>query len=129
MKWFAKRGQSIAEYSILIALIIAAAIGIQTYVKRGIQGRMKDGSDTFVHDLAANYQQYDTGLGATAATATTIPLCQFEPEEFARKSTLDTRQDYEQYKLSDAGTTERNIIQTTAQNKDDYQSYTYNGPK
>lgn len=37
-----KKGQNTAEYAILIALIIAAAIGMQTYVKRGLQGRVKD---------------------------------------------------------------------------------------
>lgn len=41
-----KKGQNTAEYAILIALIIGAAITIQTYVKRGIQGRFKDEVDT-----------------------------------------------------------------------------------
>jgi len=37
-----RKGQNIAEYSILIALVIAAAVAMQTYVKRGIQGRIAD---------------------------------------------------------------------------------------
>ncbi len=37
-----KKGQNTAEYAILIALIIAAAIGMQTYIKRGLQGRVRD---------------------------------------------------------------------------------------
>jgi len=37
-----KKGQNTAEYAILIALIIAAAVGMQTYVKRGLQGRIHD---------------------------------------------------------------------------------------
>jgi len=37
-----RKGQNTAEYAILIALIIAAAVGMQTYVKRGLQGRVKD---------------------------------------------------------------------------------------
>jgi uncharacterized protein (UPF0333 family) len=40
-----KRGQNVAEYSILIALVIAAAVAMQTYVKRSVQGRVKDASD------------------------------------------------------------------------------------
>lgn len=43
---FNRRGQNIAEYSILIALVIAAAVAMQTYVKRGLQGRVKDAVDT-----------------------------------------------------------------------------------
>lgn len=38
---FGHKGQSIAEYAILIALVIAAAVAMQTYVKRGLQGRVK----------------------------------------------------------------------------------------
>jgi len=37
-----KKGQNTAEYAILIALIIAAAVGMQTYVKRGLQGRVHE---------------------------------------------------------------------------------------
>jgi len=40
-----RKGQNIAEYSILIALVIAAAVAMQTYVKRGIQGRVVDAVD------------------------------------------------------------------------------------
>ncbi len=36
-----KRGQNTAEYAILIGLVIAAAIAMQTYVKRGLQGGIK----------------------------------------------------------------------------------------
>lgn len=42
---FNRRGQNVAEYSILIALVIAAAVAMQTYVKRGLQGRVKDAVD------------------------------------------------------------------------------------
>jgi hypothetical protein len=40
-----RKGQNIAEYSILIALVIAAAVAMQVYVKRGIQGRVADAVD------------------------------------------------------------------------------------
>lgn len=40
-----RKGQNTAEYAILIALIVGAAVAIQTYVKRGIQGRFKDEVD------------------------------------------------------------------------------------
>jgi len=40
-----RKGQNIAEYSILIALVIAAAVAMQVYVRRGIQGRMADAVD------------------------------------------------------------------------------------
>ncbi len=40
-----KRGQNTAEYAILIGVIVAAAIAMQVYVRRGMQGRVKDAVD------------------------------------------------------------------------------------
>ncbi len=40
-----KKGQSTAEYAIVIGLVIAAAVAMQVYVKRSIQGKMKDATD------------------------------------------------------------------------------------
>lgn len=42
---FNRKGQNIAEYSIVIAIVIAAAVAMQTYVKRGLQGRVRDAVD------------------------------------------------------------------------------------
>jgi len=36
-----KRGQNTVEYAILIALVIGAAVAMQTYVKRSVQGGVK----------------------------------------------------------------------------------------
>jgi hypothetical protein len=37
-----RKGQNIAEYSILIALVIAAAVAMNTYVKRNLQAKVHD---------------------------------------------------------------------------------------
>ena len=39
------RAQSMLEYSVIIACVIAALIGMQIYIKRGIQGRLQEVSD------------------------------------------------------------------------------------
>lgn len=36
-----RKGQSTAEYAIVIGLVIAAAVAMQTYVKRGLQAKIK----------------------------------------------------------------------------------------
>lgn len=41
MRFFNKKGQNTAEYAILIALVIGAAVAMQVYVKRGMQGGVK----------------------------------------------------------------------------------------
>jgi hypothetical protein len=40
-----RKGQSTAEYAIVIGLVIAAAVAMQVYVKRSIQAKMKDAAD------------------------------------------------------------------------------------
>jgi hypothetical protein len=50
---FNKKGQNVVEYSILIALVVGAAIAMQTYVKRGLQGRVKDSVD-FVGNMTTS---------------------------------------------------------------------------
>jgi hypothetical protein len=40
-----RKGQSTAEYAIVIGLVIAAAVAMQVYVKRGIQAKMHDATD------------------------------------------------------------------------------------
>ena len=40
-----KVAQSTAEYVIVLGLIVAAVVAMQTYIKRGLQGRIKDAVD------------------------------------------------------------------------------------
>ena len=39
------KGQSTLEYAILIIIIIGALLSIQVYIKRGVQGRLKQATD------------------------------------------------------------------------------------
>ncbi len=52
-----KKGQSIMEYAILVSLVIAALTGMQLYVRRGLQARIKDASDNL-----PNYVQREAGV-------------------------------------------------------------------
>lgn len=45
MRILSKNGQSILEYSILLALILASLLIMQAYVKRCYQGRLKQEAD------------------------------------------------------------------------------------
>jgi Flp pilus assembly pilin Flp len=62
-----KKGQNTAEYAIVIGLVVAAAIAMQTYIKRGIQAKVKDGTDLLTAVTG------DTGGGSLATTG------QYEP--------------------------------------------------
>ncbi len=51
-----RRGQSIWEYVAVLGLVTLAIMAINTYFKRGVQGRLKDMADTQISS-----QQYVSG--------------------------------------------------------------------
>ena len=53
------KGQSTLEYAILVVVVIMALIGIQAYLKRGIQGRMKDASDQIGDQFSSDSSTYN----------------------------------------------------------------------
>lgn len=108
-----KRGQNTAEYAIVIGLIIAAAIVMQTYVKRGLQGRVKDavdyklggevGADDTGHlgFVTTQYEPYytDTSFASTAGREETAAMQtggstskELTKDESARLGTQNTLQ-------------------------------------
>ena len=46
------KGQSMAEYAILFAIVIGAAIAMQQYVKSRLQGTMRGASDNYINAIA-----------------------------------------------------------------------------
>ena len=64
-----KKGQSTLEYAILIIIIIGALLSIQVYIKRGVQGRLKQASD----DIG---DQFSVGNQNTLLTTTTTSTTQ-----------------------------------------------------
>ncbi len=70
MRFIGHRGQSTAEYAIVFAVVLAALVGMQIYVKRGMNARLKDASDSSVDALW-------TKLGKTGTPAATD--AQYEP--------------------------------------------------
>jgi len=63
-----KRGQSTLEYAVIIAVIVAALIAMQVYVRRGLQGRLKQASDDIGGQFSASSTttNYSTSLTAVS---------------------------------------------------------------
>ncbi|MDP2905737.1 MAG: hypothetical protein Q8O22_05490 [Candidatus Omnitrophota bacterium] len=40
-----KRAQSTLEYAVIIAVVVAGLVAMQVYIKRGMQGRLRQASD------------------------------------------------------------------------------------
>jgi hypothetical protein len=66
-----KKGQTIAEWAILFTVVISAALAMQIYVKRGLQARMKSGTDA--------YTSVSQDIEIDGKTATLNALSQYEP--------------------------------------------------
>lgn len=49
-----KKAQNMVEYAVLVALVIGAAVAMQTYVKRSLQGKIKDATDAGVTETLNN---------------------------------------------------------------------------
>ncbi|MDD4910624.1 MAG: hypothetical protein PHR44_08130 [Candidatus Omnitrophica bacterium] len=53
------KGQSTLEFAILIVVIIGALIAMQTFIKRGYQGRLRSASDDMGEQYSPGYTQSD----------------------------------------------------------------------
>lgn len=80
-----KKAQSVAEYVIVLGLVVATVVAMQTYVKRGIQGRVRD---------AVDYVDNAGGAGVVSFTGN-----QYEPYYLRSdiSSTQDTTGESETY--------------------------------
>jgi hypothetical protein len=63
-----RKAQSVLEYSVLIAIVIAALLAIQIYVKRGVQGRMRSASDDIGEQFDARKTSYTYTTSRTSTT-------------------------------------------------------------
>ena len=70
MLFRSKKGQVTAEYAILFALVVAAAMGVQTYVKKSLQARVYDATEYFVSNTASlgSTRQWEPGRSVKTTT-------------------------------------------------------------
>ena len=68
-----RKGQNTAEYAILIGLVVASAVAMQTLVKRSVQGKVKDVVDAT----------------PAIATAAKVTIERTDPKDATKKTTSD----------------------------------------
>jgi len=52
-----RKGALAIEYAVLVAIVVAALVGMQVYIRRAICGRWREAADTFGHG-----RQYEPGV-------------------------------------------------------------------
>jgi len=82
-----RKGQSTGEYALVFAIILGAIVAMQTYVKRGVQGRVKSGTD-YMARVTGEIDGFD-GAAFDGAALTT----QYDPYYY--ESIYETSRDTE----------------------------------
>ena len=113
------RAQSTAEYAIVFGLVIAAVIGMQTYVKRGWQARVRVESDQMSNAFASNPNWED--ISTTSANFSE----HYEPTKLMRSTHEQVDKDEETTRIQTGGRTEKEFEKRTQQQSGDYQKYEY----
>lgn len=106
------KGQSTLEYALVITVIMAAMVAINVYMKRGVQGKLRESADKIGEQYAA---------GKTVATITTqrtgnmVSRDTFglaDSSTFGDAATTDTAKGVSRYVVTTAGQTQRSSTET-----------------
>ena len=99
-----RRGQTTAEYAIVLGVVLAALVAMQVYVRRGVNAQVRKGVDEFTHAGSSNRSWLtDLTLGQGEVTITR-PTGQYEPY-YAESSYKTVRDSSEEEEINLAGGT------------------------
>jgi len=71
IKFHNRKADSLAEYALVLGIVSLALIGMNMYIKRGFQGRMKEMSDKFISSQQVN--EMDPTTVTNSLTKTMVP--------------------------------------------------------
>jgi len=66
-----KNGQSTLEYALVISVIVGALLAVNTYVKRGVKGRLKESTDRIGSQFDAEKEYKKSWKSVSGGTTTT----------------------------------------------------------
>jgi len=107
-----KKAQNTAEYAILISLVVAGIIAMQTYAQRALQARVRDAAVYLANTIAA---EDPTNLMQSTA--------QYEPYYLSTNYTIE--RDETETQILDNETTRQEVDSTRTRLKDGVQKSTY----
>ena len=109
-----RRGQSVAEYAILFAVVIGAYVAMQVYARRGLQARVRNATDA----LTSINGTFTGGNGGP--TANFASTGQYEPY-YLETSGQTYQESVEQDHLGNGKVIKEKISDTTARAANSYQ--------
>lgn len=69
-----KKAQSTLEYAVIIAVVVAALIAMQAYMKRGLQGKFKQASDDIGEQYSPGRTTSNTAITSTVTSTENVTL-------------------------------------------------------
>jgi len=66
------KGQSTLEYAMIIAVVVGALLAINIYMKRGLQGRLRESADQIGDQFDANATTITRNTTHTGTTVQTV---------------------------------------------------------
>lgn len=69
-----RKAQTILEYSVLIACLVASLVAIQIYLKRSFEGRIKANADSFAQQYSARHTSGETRINRKASSTTKVDV-------------------------------------------------------
>lgn len=73
-KYFKKKAQSFLEYSVIIACVAAAYLGLEIYLKRSLQGRLREASDQIGGQYAPKQTEAHSSVKIAPVAVDTDPI-------------------------------------------------------
>lgn len=113
-----RRGNTIIEYAIIIGLIVAALTAMNTFMKRGLQGKIKDMTDYYISNqqveemdptIVERISQKDTLSNSTADTtgliggAVASSFTKTDDMDYSSKATIDDNLPFNPFNSADKG--------------------------
>jgi hypothetical protein len=120
-----RKAQSTAEYAILIGLVVAAVIGMQTYVKRGLQERTHDATQDFYGGFTGDTNWANISKISDETAKDGIETGQYEDSRMSSKSTQNVTTNEQSSDMAVGGTVTRSSANTSTQAQGDFQKADY----
>ncbi len=67
-----RKGQSTLEYAVIIAVVVGALVAMQIYMKRGVEGKLRESTDNIGEQFDAEKTTVSRTTNRTGTTVQTV---------------------------------------------------------
>ena len=92
-----RKGQSVLEYAVIIAVVVGALLAMQIYMKRGLENRMRQAGDDVGKQFALGATHVSRNTTRCGLVVETVALGATNTETSYDNSTLQAREDIGNY--------------------------------